>query len=220
MQKNNLIGDNESDVYAIWRSFALRISHEPENLKLHTQRLLFGLENNLSDYVSGALQDLFICLRQKGLPLRLRLFNLLSPIMDQTDRVYFQKWLADDSDRNLKCRRLLGSVFKSETCQAFDGAEESNSPENKQLGVSPVFKSQLDEARYNLECGQILKAQAMLENICLKHENDTKAIKDLQALYTHTRQKKGLESFTQRFADNGKSLTKTWSNLLETAKSW
>jgi len=219
-QTNGQTGSNESEVLALWRTLALRVSHQPDNLKLHTQRLLFGLENGLSDYIPGALQDLFICLQQKGLPLKQRMFSLLSPVMVHSDRVYFQRWLADDSDRNLKCQRLAGSVFKSETCQPVSEVDEIYAPDATQLVGRPVFKNQLDEARYNLECGQIMKAQALLENICLKNENDNQAINELQAIYTHTRQTQALQNFTQRFVENGRTLTESWSKLLETAKSW
>lgn len=212
--------DIESDVLAIWRSFSLRIYNDPGNLKLHTQRLLFGLDNDLSEYVTGALQDLFVCLQQKGLPLRQRLFNLLSPIMVQSERVYFQEWLADNSDNNLKCHRFLGAVFKSETCQPVDGLDENFALENKKFGNNSVFNSQLDEALYNLECGQIKKAKAMLENICLKNDENSLAINELQSLYTLTKDREGLENFTQCFTDNNKVLTEVWSNLLKATESW
>lgn len=219
-QTKGQVGDNKSQVLALWRTLALRVKQQPDNLKLHTQRLLFGLENGLSDYLPGALQDLFICLQQKGLPLKQRMFSLLSPVMVHSDRLYFQRWLADGSDSNLKCQRLAGAVFKSETCQPVSELDELYAPDAAQLLDRPAFKNQLEEAYYNLECGQIMKAQALLENICLENENDTKAINELQAIYTYTKQTEALQSFTQRFVENGRTLTETWSKLLETAKSW
>ena len=209
---NNPIGN---DPLVIWRSLTLRISQEPANIKLHTQRLLFGLENGLSDYVSGALQDLFICLKQKGLPLRQRLFNLTSPVMVQHERAYFQRWLADNSDRNLECYRYPGSVFSSDTCKAVEGNGDSIS-----LGTKPIFKNQLAEARYNLELGQIIKAQALLENICVKESNNLEAINELQNLYTCTKSEDSLTRFTQRLMEEGRSLPEIWQNMVNAAKSW
>jgi len=211
-EKNKLIGN---DPLAIWRSLTLRISQQPENIKLHTQRLLFALENGLADYVSGALQDLFICLKQKGLPLRQRMFSLLSPVMVQSERAYFQRWLADDSDRNLPCYRYPGSVFSSETCQDVESNVDSSLFDTK-----PAFKNQLAEARYNLEIGQIVKARALLENSCLKDDSNVEVIKELQNLYTCTKSKDALNAFTQRLTENGKPLPESWQTLLITAKSW
>ncbi len=209
---NNFAGN---DPLTIWRSLTLRVSQQPANIKLHTQRLLFALENGLADYVSGALQDLFICLKQKGLPLRQRMFNLLSPVMVQSDRVYFQRWLADNSDQNLDCHRFPGSVFTSDTCRVADAGSEAIPP-----GGKPVFKNQLEEARYNLEIGQIVKAQALLENICAKESNNLEAIKELQNVYICTESADSLQRFTQQLMKNSKPLPEIWQKLVDTAKSW
>ena len=208
---NNLNGD---DPHAIWRSLTLRVSQQPANIKLHTQRLLFALENGFSDYVSGALQDLFICLKQKGLPLRQCMFNLISPVIGQTERAYFQRWLADNSDQHLDCYRYPGSVFASETCRPVEG----NHSDGLSLLNRPVFKSQLEEARYNLEIGQIVKAQALLENKCLKEDNDGELTRELQNLYICTKSEDAVTRFTQRLMENGKPLSESWQNLLNTAK--
>ncbi len=211
-ETNKLMGN---DPLAIWRSLTLRISQQPENIKLHTQRLLFALENGLADYVSGALQDLFICLKQKGLPLRQRLFSLLSPVMVQSERAYFQRWLADNTDRNLPCYRYPGSVFSSDTCQ--DGESLADNPS---LSTRPTFKDQLSEARYNLETGQIVKAQALLENICIKDNNNVEVVKELQNVYTCTKSKDSLTAFTQRLTETGKPLSEAWEKLLNEAEHW
>jgi len=204
---------NEEEILAIWRSLTLRISHEPENLKLHTQRLLFSLDNNVSDYTSGALQDLFISLGKKGFSLRQRMFNLTSPVMMQSDRIYFQRWLMDDTDKNLACQRFAGAVFKSETCQSTDD-------DNNLLHTRPTFKSQLAEARFNIEAGQIVKGQALLESYCIGNGNDASAVKELQNMYAHTKNKDGLMRFTQKLSENGGQIPDAWANILNDAVSW
>ncbi len=211
--ETNRLMDN--DPLAIWRSLTLRISQQPQNIKLHTQRLLFALENGLADYASGALQDLFICLKQKGMPLRQRLFSLLSPVMMQSERAYFQRWLADNTDRNLPCYRYPGSVFSSDTCQ-----DDETLADNPSLNARPTFNDQLAEARYNLEIGQIVKAQALLENICIKDDSNVEVVKELQNVYSSTQSKDALLRFTQRLTENGKPLSATWKKLLDAAEDW
>lgn len=211
----NKIISNEQDILAIWRTLTLRISHEPENLKLHAQRLLFALENNIANYISGALQDLFICLGGKGFSLRQRMFNLISPVMVQSDRIYFQRWLMDDSDKNLACERFLGAVFKSETCQSTQEGDESNG-----LTTHLAFKNQLVEARYNLEAGQIVKGQALLENYCIKNENDSEAINELQTIYSCTKNKNALIQFTQKLGEKGGQIPSVWTTLLNDSNAW
>lgn len=212
--KNKIIS-NEQDILAIWRTLTLRVSHEPENLKLHAQRLLFALENNIANYISGALQDLFICLGSKGFSLRQRMFNLTSPVMVQSDRIYFQRWLMDDTDKNLACERFLGAVFKSETCQSIQEGDES-----KGLNTHLVFKNQLAEARYNLEAGQIVKGQALLENYYIKNENDSGAMNELQNVYSYTKNKDALINFTQKLSENSGQIPSVWATLLNDSNSW
>jgi len=143
------------------------------------------------------------------------MFNLLSPVMVQSDRVYFQRWLADNADRNLDCYRFPGSVFTSDTCRVVDASSETIP-----LGGKPVFKNQLEEARYNLEIGQIVKAQALLENICVKEDNNLEAIKELQNVYICTKSADSLKHFTQQLMKNSKPLPEIWQKLVDMAKSW
>jgi len=214
-QSQHQMIDDEADVLAIWRTLTLRVSHEPENLKLHTQRLLFGLENEVSEYIPGALQDLFISLGKKGFSLRQRLFNLVSPVMAQADRIYFQQWLADDTDKNLACQRLLGAVFKSETCQAVE-----NDNDNSGLLTRPAFNNQLAEARFNIAAGQIVKAQALLENTYLKDGNNSDVLNELHTLYLCTKNKEAVAQFTQKLSENSGQLPEVWSKLLSISQSW
>jgi hypothetical protein len=81
----------------VWRDLSAQIIQSPEELKVHVQRILFCLDNDLSDYSAGALQDLFLVLQEKGIDLRSRMFNLSSPILDYTERTYFQECLKDSN---------------------------------------------------------------------------------------------------------------------------
>ena len=106
------------DILAVFKKLSVDVSENPANLKRHTQRVLFCADNSLGELACASLQDLFIVLQENGRDLRLQLVNLVSPLIEQDDRHFFQQWLSDESDRNLKCRNFAGSVFFSKNCQS------------------------------------------------------------------------------------------------------
>jgi len=50
---------------ATFRQLTLQISGTPNDLMLHTQRILLCIDNNLPEYLSGSLQDLFLTLKEQ-----------------------------------------------------------------------------------------------------------------------------------------------------------
>ncbi len=208
----------EKNPRVIWRQLTLGVYQSPSNLKLHTQRILFcldnGLDKRLSEYASGALHDLFVTLNDKGSELRHRMFHLASPIMSFVDRAYFQVWLSENTDKNLACYQFSGSVLKSKTCQDQNG-ETKNS-----FRVSHAFKNALEEAKYKIESGQLEQAQNLLENSCLKNVNDIATQQELQRFYFYTRNKKAMDAFMIRLKDSGVKVPKTWIELQALSKAW
>ncbi len=208
----------EKEPRVIWRQLTLGIYQSPSNLKLHTQRILFCLDNDLdkglSEYISGALYDLFITLNDKGSELRHRMFHLASPVMSFVDRAYFQVWLSENTDKNLACYQFSGSVFKSKTCQ------DQNEEIKNSFRVSPAFKNTLEEAKYKIESGQLGQAQILLEDSCLKNINDIATQQELQRFYFYTRNKKSMDAFMKRLKDSGVKAPKTWIELQALSKTW
>lgn len=200
--------------HILWRQLTLIISHSPNNLKLHTQRIMRCLDNSLSEYVSGALYDLFVVLGNKGNGLRLRMFNLASPVMSIDDRAYFQQWLSENTDKNLQCYSFKGSVFNSRTCKhVADALEDNELP-------SQVFSNSLEEARNMIELGQLTQAQKLLEKSYLKKPDDEALQKELQQFYFYSKNKTSMDDFIVRLNDSGVKIAKTWIDLQEISKTW
>lgn len=217
-KQEDAVLQTEKNPRVIWRQLTLGIYQSPNNLKLHTQRILFcldnGLDKGLSEYASGALHDLFVTLNDKGIELRHRMFNLASPIMSFVDRAYFQVWLSENTDKNLACYQFSGSVLESKTCQDQNG-ETKNS-----FRISPVFENTLEEAKYKIESGQLEQAQTLLEDSCLKNVNSIAAQQELQRFYFHTKNKKSMDAFMSRLKDSGVKAPKTWIELQALSKAW
>ncbi len=204
----------EKNPRVIWRQLTLGVYSSSDNLKSHTQRILFCLDNDLSEYISGALHDLFVTLGDKGNALRQRMFNLASPVMSFTDRAYFKVWLIESSDESLACYQFSGSVLKSKTCQT-QMEETKNS-----YRIVPTFNTVLEEAEYKIESGQLLQAQTLLEELCLKNANDSAFQQELQRFYFYTKNKKSMDAFMIQLNDSGVKVSKTWIELQALSKAW
>ena len=114
----SFVASDGSEIMATFKQLSLDVSKHPENLKRHAQRVLFCADNSLSEQLCASLQDLFIVLQQNGKDLRLQLVNLVSPILEQQDRQFFQQWLSEGTDKNLECKHFAGSVFFSTNCHS------------------------------------------------------------------------------------------------------
>ncbi len=99
----------------IWEQLSSSISDTPHDLILHTQRILFAVDNELPEQACTALQDLSAVLQSNGRDLRLRMFNLISPLIDETERNYFQaSFVNDDQPQQATSRQYDGLVIKDE----------------------------------------------------------------------------------------------------------
>lgn len=215
--ESDVIIKSNQDPRMIWRHLTLNISYSPKNLKSHTQRILFCLDSNLSEYISGALYDLFVTLGDKGWDLRLRMFNLASPVMPYIDRAYFQLWLSENSDENLECHPFNGSVLKSKTCkeQTINSDHVDNSHQ-----VSSDFSNSLEEVEYRIESGQLIRAQAILEEYCIENRNNADYQTELQKFYFYTKNKKSLDDFIIRLNDAGIKIKNKWLDLQAASNTW
>jgi len=105
------------DPKVVFKQLSLQIEESPNDLKRHVQRILFCIDSNLTELISGALYDLFVVLDGKGMDLCIRMFGIVSPILDFNNRAYFHQWLSEGTDKNLDCHHFEGALFQSENCK-------------------------------------------------------------------------------------------------------
>lgn len=211
--------DNNStpqDTDLIWRKLTLSVNHSADDLKLHIQRILFCLDNNLSDFSAGALQDLFIALQENGRDLRLRMFNLISPLLDYSERRYFQQSLEASLDNNeglqvFECYQ--GSVLAEKYYQCGDESK------NHLPGTVVEFNNKSEEANYLIASGKLSEARTMLESICMD-DNDKQLSEELQSYYFYSKDKQGLEQFMAKMLQKNRKLSSSWLALRESSKIW
>ncbi len=198
----------------VWRKLTLSINHSPQNLKLLTQRILFCLDNNLSEFAAGALQDLFIALKHNGVDLRLRMLNLINPLLDYSERKYFQQKIAFESSSPLLSQEFQyfkGSVLAVEDCQLNESSFLPNVFE---------FQNVRQEAQYLTACGKLPQAKNILEVSYLKDTTDSELENELQSFYFYAKDKKGLEQFIAKLPLNNNNAPSSWQALQKMAMTW
>ena len=205
---------NHANMLNEWRRLNLSIKGQPDNYQRHSQRILFTLQSKLYQFLPGTLQDLFIALGENGRPLRERMFSLVLPLLDQSDREYFHEWLAHDSDKTLQCYRFPGAVLSSTTC--IGDTSESDPFVAKASGTL------IEMSRHAITYGRVETAQSLLEkaytNSTTKPENSL--IEELLSLYAATRQKDRLVKFAESLQQKKFKLSNHWKQVLESAKEW
>ncbi len=194
-----------------WRHLNLLYGHSPNDLKLSTQRILYCLEHDLIEFLAGALQDLFVSLQDKGWSLRHRMYNLCSPLLQYTERNYFQKILADSSGKEIEYISFSGAVLMSNSV--------------KRLRVNDdFFKKNIDEIQTLIqgliEKGKLTKAQGLLEVTCLNHHKLKPINQELQSFYFHSKNKSALTDFISALEDVKKKPMKSWLELQNKSKTW
>jgi len=219
MKKSVLNQQTENSIQnsdVVWRKLTLSINHSPQDLKLLTQRILFCLDNNLSEFSAGALQDLFIVLQNKGADLRLRMLNLISPLLDYSERKYFQQTLVVESGESSsslsqECQHFMGSVLAAGDCELN---------ETSYLSRSSEFQNKQEEAQYLIACGKLFAARELLEETYLKNKSDSTLESELQSFFFYTKDKKGLEQFMARLLQKNNKVSSSWQALQKAATMW
>ena len=196
-----------------WRRLNLIIKGQPNQFQQHSQRILFAIQNDLHQFLPGALQDLFIALGKNGRSLRARMYGLVVPLIDHNDREYFHEWLAHDSDATLECHRFPGAVLRSTTC--LPNTEEDADP------YAPLSTGSLiNKGRHAIAYGRIELTESLLEAACDKKKPETEYVEELMSLYAATRQKEKLAAFADKLQKQRFKLSKHWKQVLESSKEW
>ncbi|MGB1310169.1 MAG: hypothetical protein ACPG47_03115 [Leucothrix sp.] len=212
---HNKTSSKQSDDPALldnWRRLNLSIKGQPNQFQQHSQRILFALQNNLHQFLPGALQDLFIATGHHGRQLRERMYSLVVPLIDHNDREYFHEWLAHNTDATLEGYRFPGSVLISQTCLP--------SPPDTDPYVAINTGTLIDQGRHAIAHGRVEMAESMLLAACDKKRPDTSHVEEIMSLYAATRQKEKLTALANNLQRRRFKLSKYWKQVLESSKQW
>jgi len=213
------------DPLSAWRHLTLSIKAHPQDLKLHTQRIMLAMNLQLQPYLAGALQDFFVTLKTTGRPLREKMFILVSPLLDNNSRNYFKQWLDEDTDANLECNYYPGAIFISDSCQKNLITNDEKEDELSLLDsfLNENYSNTVDKAHYCIAYGNIEYAQKLLElEIALGQQGQQQSLveQELLKIYYHSQNKSALDAMSEKMLNNNRVLSADWKKVQNIAKEW
>ena len=196
-----------------WRHYSYHITRFPQDLRAHAQRLFIGINADMSDFLAGAIQDLFIALEESGSSLKKKMLDLVKPKLNNIDIAHFEIWLSTGNRKDYTYR--LGSVLdsglsgKAQKLVTVEQSEETAS-----------YDSVIEEAYACLEYGQVEEAQKLLEGELQRDANNADVAQELLNIYQYTRDKISLESMTTQLVDSGVTLSDAWKEAQTESQEW
>ncbi len=140
-----------------WHFYSHFVRRNPENLKLHTQRVFFAIKNKNAKRLAGSLHDLFYVLKKSGEQLRIRLLKASLPYLSREEILYFAMWIKLGVNKGIGYKWIPCSVLSDGLYGPDQVLIDSNRTENEDT-LSP-----LEQARSSMEYGQLDVAQQILE---------------------------------------------------------
>ncbi len=175
--------DIDSD--AAWHFYSHAIQRNRYDLLSHTRRIFLAIQYKDSSFLSGAIQDLFIILKDKGRALRIRLLKASVPYLNENEIIYFTTWIKSEpeseTNKNYGYNWILGSML-SKGLLAADNALLTQ----ETVATTEVKLSAIEEARSYIEYGQLNLAQKTLEEALALDENNTELKEELDNLLQYT----------------------------------
>jgi len=170
---------------AAWHFYSHAIQRNTHDLLSHTRRIFLAIQHENSSFLSGALQDLFIILKDAGRPLRIRLLKASVPYLTEKDVIYFADWIK--SEANTKTGNNYGSnwVSGSMLSKGLFAADNELITKEKEL-TKNIELSAIDEARSFIEYGQLDLAKKTLEEAITQDESNLELKKELDNLLQYT----------------------------------
>lgn len=204
-----------------WRQLTLGLKANPKDLQRHTQRIMLAMDAHLQPFLPGALQDFFIVLEKTGRPLREKMFNLASPLLQNSDRAYFKKWLAQDSDASLTCQSFPGALLTSETCVAEEQVSVKEEIALLNAFLDENYSNSVDKAQYCVAYGCISHGQQLLETSLMSNRRHRKEEEqELLSIYYYSKNKLALDAMSNTLLKKDKALSEDWKKIQNISKEW
>jgi len=212
--------DSQDPLYN-WRQLTLAIRANPKKLPTHTQRIMLAMDIQLQPYLSGALQDFFITLKDTGRPLKEKMLHLSSPLLESSNRAYFMQWLEDNTDNHLECVRYAGATLISHSCQETNVDNEAEDEELLANFLNENYTNPINKAEYCVAYGCIEKGQKLLEVEILSNKKQSPLVEQaLLSIYYHSKNKDGLDQMTQNLLNVDQTLSGDWKKIRSLAEEW
>ncbi|MCK5917108.1 MAG: hypothetical protein KAG34_01690 [Cocleimonas sp.] len=211
--------DEGYDPVSAWRALSHHVVRYPRDLRAHAQRILLGQHNNdVSSFLPGSLQDLFLILENNGYALRKNLLDLSKQHLTEQDVSFFTHWIKQNAknDKMHHCWRA-GSVLSTGSC---GGESLLNQQKQNKESSTATYTDVLEEARSCLDYGQLDVAQQLLEDEILKSPESKEIEQELLTIYQHSRNKDQLTALSKKLVALGVTLSEEWVECQQNSVTW
>ena len=180
---------------------AHHVRRYPLDLRAQVQRVLMNKDH---ESLAGALQDLFIALKDNGLKLRRMVFEQVRDGLSESHQAYFDHWLTHDCKQGYDDRFLSGSVLAA-------GLPQKAYPLLTLVAREPsAYTSYYQEAVDCLEYGQLEVAQELLEQEMLNPECDPRTEEELLRVYSYSKDYESQERLRHLLQEQGREPGPQW----------
>lgn len=210
---NRLHLGNDYNTLTAWRLLSRNISRTPHNLRLHTQRILLGIEAPLEKVLPGAFQDLSIALSHSG---KHFYFNLLDKAKDSLSAGNYTKLSRLFENTEIVNCWLRGSVLANGICSSKVLVIHNK----KEVSTEPAYINKLEEALSLIDEGEIEEAQQLLEKSYLENPNDILIEEELLLIYQSIRNKKALNDMTAKLLEAEITPSLAWEAYINISEEW
>jgi len=169
--------DIDSD--AAWHFYSHAVQRNRYDLLSHTRRIFLAIQYENASFLSGALQDLFIVLKDAGKHLRIRLLKASAPYLSKKEITYFASWIKSEAatDEKYGFNWVPGSMLSKGLLASDNELIKSVEEEETKIQLSAI-----EEARSFIEYGQLELAKKTLEEAIAQDENNLELKKELDNL--------------------------------------
>jgi len=209
--------DEGYDPVSAWRALSHHVVRYPRDLRAHAQRILLGHHNGeVSGFLAGSLQDLFLILENNGYALRKNLLDLSKQHLTEQEVTFFTHWIKQNAknDKTHHCWQT-GSVLSTGSCGG-ESLLEQQSEESNEANYPDV----LEEARACLDYGQLDVAQELLEDEILKSPQSKEIEQELLMIYRHSRDRDQLIALSKKLVAQGATLSEEWIECQQNSSTW
>lgn len=202
------------DSLTAWRMLSRHVARYPNNLRVHTQRILLAEDSMLRHCLKGALIDLSLSLNGKGEYFSHQLLEMIKDSLSDEDYSYFKKSFGEESKNRKKYQNWVnGSVMAN-------GADDGKLLVTFDRGEQEAFSSKLEEARSCMEYGQLEEAIDILETEMLSHPDDRDIEAELLNLYQYMRDKSRFDNLSNKLKEQNVEFSEAWLATATEAKEW
>ena len=211
--------DQGYDPVTAWRALSHHVVRYPRDLRAHAQRILLGHHNSdVSSFLPGSLQDLFLILENNGYALRKNLLDLSAQYLTKKEVSFFTQWIKQNAknDKRYHCWRT-GSVLSTGSC---GGESLLDQEEQERESSTASYTDVLEEARSCLDYGQLDVAQQLLEDEILKSPESKEIEQELLTIYQYSRNRDQLIALGKELEAQGVTLSEEWIECQQNSSTW